>query len=164
MATDQENLTPWAKRYGALPGTNKSGLTPIDYLFPAPVTAAQSQEVARIEQFQQLKFMGFTTRELGQLDTLCTRDLVSGNLSNGIISFLQRDSWERRPARPEFQRKHLYRLKNGSGKWVARNSEVWRILEPIVRLASRILMSTHLLPWVYSQYPNRIQVLILITV
>jgi hypothetical protein len=148
MATGQENLTPWAKRYGALPGTNKSGLTPIDYLFPAPTSATQSQEVFQSEQFQQFKLMGFTTRELGQLDALCTRDLVPGNLSNGILSFLQRDAWERRPARPEFQRKYFYRVKGSSGTWIARNDEVWRVLEPCVRLATRILMSTYLLPWV----------------
>jgi hypothetical protein len=37
--------------------------------------------------------------------------------------------------------------------WSADNDEVWNIMEPIVRLASRILTSVHVMPWVwFSQF------------
>jgi len=148
MASNQNGLTPWAKRYGAMPNSHKSGLTPIDYLFPRQISAAKQQELRESERFQQSRLYGFTTRELGQLDALCTRDLVPGNLQNGIVPFLQRDSWEKVPAQPDFQRSRLYPVKNGTGMWIADNDEVWKVLEPCVRVASRLLLSTYLLPWV----------------
>jgi hypothetical protein len=148
MASDENHLIPWAKRYGAMPNSHKSGLTPIEYLFPGQISAAKQKEIDQSVMFQQLRLYGFATRELRQLDALCTRDLVQGNLQNGIVPFLQRSCWEKVHARPDFHRAHLYPVKGGTGMWIADNDEVWTVLEPCVRVASQILMSTDLLPWV----------------
>lgn len=130
-----------------MPNSHKSGFTPIDYTFPSKISAARENEITAIEALQTHRFYGFTARELGQLDALCTRDLVPGNLKNGIVPFLRRENWEKVPY-AHFSRKHLYPVEGGTGMWIADNDEVWKVLEPCVRLASRILLSVELLPWV----------------
>jgi len=141
----------WAFKYGALAkgqfGYDKSGLTPTDYVglsFPK----AEDAGVAAIENFQRAKIRGFTTRELGQLDCLPTRELVPGNLRNEIIPLLQRDRWETTPAQPDLTRDYTYPLPDGRGMWAGNNDVVWNVLEPICILASRMLMSIHTMPWV----------------
>jgi hypothetical protein len=142
----------WAVKYGATADGkfgNKSGFTPTEYVLP---TLAQSldPETERIEKFQRSKLYEFTSRELGQLDCLPTRELAPGNLQNSVIPILRRENWERAPAQPDFTRDHLYPLKNGNGMWSADNDVVWKVIEPIARLASRMLRSIHMVPWVYS--------------
>jgi hypothetical protein len=144
-------LKSWAVKYGALAngrfGSNKSGFTPIDYVFPT-LGSTPDPNVMAIENFQRENLFAFTSRELGQLDYLPTRELMPGNLQNDIMPLLQRENWETAPAHPDFTRDHLYPLQNGKGMWSADNDEVWSVVEPIVKLASRMLMSVHVMPWV----------------
>lgn len=35
-----------------------------------------------------------------------------------------------------------------SGKWEANNPDVWKIMEPGLRIATRLLLSAHALPYV----------------
>ncbi|KAF4629310.1 hypothetical protein G7Y89_g8843 [Cudoniella acicularis] len=107
----------------------------------------QNREIDLIEDYQKQQLYGFTTRELADLDALCIRDILPGNLQNDIIPLFDRPSWELSPAQPAFTRKFLYPFADGSGYWTAHNDEMWRILEPVVRLASRMLMLSYLLPW-----------------
>jgi hypothetical protein len=103
------------------------------------------------EDFQRKKLQGFTTRELTQLDaiTASSRNLPPATLANDIIPLLQKYRWEKTPPKA-FTRTDLYPLSNGNGLWVMDNPEVARIMEPILRLASRILLSSYMLPWVPS--------------
>jgi hypothetical protein len=131
--------------------SHKSGFTPIDTAFPfsTPPSKNEQLETHRIEKFQRHELYGFTTNELAQLDCLPLRDLRQGNLSpNAILPILQRGNWETTPQYPDWDRIHLYPLHNGNGMWVASNDDVWKVLEPICSLATRMLLSAHLLPWV----------------
>jgi hypothetical protein len=149
-------LTQWASRYGpAAEGMDFSGYTPADLAFPKYVIgntteAARMGDIEIIEEFQRTRLYGFTTRELGDLDCLPTRELAPSDLKNPIIPLLRRDRWEVIPIQPDFTRTNLYPLKNGRGNWIAANDEVWKILKPVLILASRMLMSSHNLPWVSS--------------
>ena len=140
----------WAVKYGATANGkfgSKSGFSPLDYVFP---TLGQTPEptITAIEKWQRGIFYGFTSRELDQLDCLPTRELKSSNLRNSILPILQRENWEKAPAQPDLTRDHLYPMQNGRGMWSADNNVVWSVMEPIVRLASRILTSIHVTPWV----------------
>jgi len=144
--------------YGAPPPEYdfRSGLTPIDTLFPADpknlsreekLVQAQNKEIA---EFQQEKFSGFTTRELVDLDVWTTRKLKAGDLQNPIISLLERQNWETGPY-PEVHRSQLPSLRNSTGEvgdWTAANDKIWEALKPAVQIASRVLDSIHLVPWV----------------
>lgn len=49
----------------------------------------------------------------------------------------------------DFERKGLYPIGGGfAGDWVAGNEVVGRVLEPCLRIATMILDSSHLIPWV----------------
>jgi hypothetical protein len=140
----------WAVKYGAMANGrfgNKSGFSPTGYIYPT-LEQGLHPNIQQIEGFQRDQFYGFTSRELGQLDCLPTRELIPANLQNDIIPMLRRENWERTPAQPDFTRDYLYPLKNGRGVWSADNDEVWNVMEPIVKLASRMLMSIHVMPWV----------------
>ncbi|KAE9369944.1 hypothetical protein N431DRAFT_345678 [Stipitochalara longipes BDJ] len=140
----------WAFKYGGLAegrfGYDKSGFSPTEYVLPS-IGTTENAITVEIEKFQRANIYGFTSRELGELDCLPTRELEPGNLQNGIIPILRRERWERFPAQPDLTRDHLYPLQNGNGMWSGDNPEVWAILEPVVKLASRMLMSIHVMPW-----------------
>lgn len=141
-------LTAWARKYGRFsPTSHKSGFTPTAYKF-ATLGPTYQEPSKKYEEYQKKKLNGFTTRELGQLDCLPTRELTPGNLQNYILPMLQRENWETKPLQPDFLRSALYPLKDGNGMWSAHNDVVWNILQPILILASRILSSVYLLPWV----------------
>ena len=149
MATTAANGT-WGSKYGATARGrfgSKSGFSPTDYILPTLANSSNPERVA-VKNFQRAFLYGFTTRELGQLDCLPTRELLPGNLSNDIIPMLRRENWERAPPQPDFTRDHLYPLRNGNRTWSGDNDDVWEILEPVVRMTSRMLMSIHFMPWV----------------
>jgi hypothetical protein len=128
------------------PTTPRSGYTPIALSFPT--FAPPSQSVLTHEKFQRERLKGFTSAELAQLDCLPTRELLPGDLQNAIIPLFQRDYWETAPPKPDFTRNNLYPLKNGNGLWTAANDAVWHLMQPSLQIASRMLMSAHMLPWV----------------
>lgn len=144
-------LTPFATRYGALPEKHFSGLTQAPEISPRSLSNQERQQIAEVEAYQRSNLRRFTTRELRQLDCLPDREVKAANLREMITPILQRDRWELHPW-TSFNRTHLYLLKNGRGFWTAHNDEVWRILEPILKLASRIPSSMHLRPWVREIY------------
>ena len=142
--------TEWAKKYGNfLDGSHKSGLTPVNSFPAAGISAQEAEEIRRIEKIQHEELLDFTTRELEQMDTLCIRELKEANLPKNIIPMLRRENWENLPPQPMYSTPYQYKVPNGIGVWSAfSNDNVWEIMEPIVTLASKILLSTHLLPWV----------------
>ncbi|EKD17696.1 uncharacterized protein L3040_003578 [Drepanopeziza brunnea f. sp. 'multigermtubi'] len=147
LAGPRRPLTTWARKYGLFsPTSHKSGYTPTEYKFPT-LGAVFPDSSDRYEQYQRKNLNGFTTRELGQLDCLPTRELIPGNLPKYILPMLARQNWETNPVQPDFPRSDLYALEDGRGMWSAHNDVVWPILEPILVLASKILGSAHLLPW-----------------
>jgi hypothetical protein len=155
-AAPSPGLESWAVKYGATANGkfgSKSGFSPMDYVLPA-LGQTFEPTLAAIENWQREIFYGFTSRELDQLDCLPTRELKPGNLQNAILPILQRENWERTPAQPDLTRDHLYPLPNGQGMWSANNDVVWKIMEPIVRLSSRMLTSVHVTPWVCLSIHN----------
>lgn len=136
-----------ARKYCYGPKSTKSGFTPVDYLFPSNSTEANSVKILRIEEYQRSKLFGFTTRELTQLDAISSRKLRPATLRNGIIPLLRKERWEK--VQPDaFTRRDLCEMKDGKGKWSLHNPVVERVMMPSLRLASRVLMSAHVLPWV----------------
>ncbi|KUJ10907.1 uncharacterized protein LY89DRAFT_252084 [Mollisia scopiformis] len=138
-------LTEFARKYGQYATYHRSGFTPHDtkfpYFGPDPLSGAWDARALQKEQFY-----GFTSEELGYLDCLPTRELKLSTLNNGIMSTLRRDNWENTPS-PEYRRSYMYALEDGNGLWSAANDFVWNSLQPSLILASRILMSVHLMPW-----------------
>ncbi|KAG4440734.1 hypothetical protein IFR05_003778 [Cadophora sp. M221] len=155
MATDPTHsgalssplLTAWARKYGRFSvNDNKSGLTPTEYAF-ARLGDQWRPDGNIYEEHQKRKLMGFTSRELGQLDCLPTRDLVPSSLPNFILPMLRIENWETEPAQPDFLRDTLYPMANHQGMWVASNPVIWPILEPVLILATKLLTSFYVLPW-----------------
>lgn len=145
---ESPELTQFAQKYGPRDGQRESGLSPLEYSFPRQVSEDEKESNILREEFQRNKLYEFTTRELVQLDVISDQKLKGPNLQNGIIPMLGRDRWESQPPQPSFTRNYLYSLWNGRGLWSSENPEVWRVLEPCLRLASRILLSLNTLPWV----------------
>jgi len=153
-----------ADKYGVYGGPPpqldlRSALTPIDTLLPLdPYKLSHKEQDTRelkqkIEKIQREEmFEGFTSRELVDLDVWTTRELKAGDLSNPIMDLLHRDRWEKGPD-VKTERENLPSLRRnnvGKGDWTAANADIYAELEPVLMIASRILMSIHLVPWVRS--------------
>lgn len=147
--------TPYAKKYGDYythQDWERSGFTPVAPRFPEmwPLGTPQHFEDAQIDEqnvsYQRDKFNGYTTQELIYLDAISNRPLKSANLQNGVHQVLNR--WEENV--PEwFVRKDIYPIENGfSGDWIKKNHVVAPHVEPILRLATRILVNMYMAPWV----------------
>jgi len=153
-------VSKWAVKYGQMEDVpNHSGYTPLAYSFPTLGTlgqAASSLKPHDARQFQRRMLKGFTSSELSLLDCLPTRDILPGNLQNEIIPLFWRVNWQDGLFQPDLTHDKIYALKDGDGHWIASNDKVWGIMEPILRLASQMISSSHLLPWVllYLLYNN----------
>lgn len=140
-------LSEFARRYGPRDNTANSGLTPTEYSFPRHITNEEAEIIEDREEFQRERLHGFTTKELMALDAISDRKLKEGNLRNKIHPIMTRDRWENVPP-SSFGRTALYPVESGTGLWSSDNNEVWRVLQPSLKLASRILLSSHMLGWV----------------
>lgn len=154
MAFQGQDLTEYARIYGPKGNESYSGLTPIALMFPEKQTKEEREYMQGREAFQRDNLLGFTSRELAELDVISSRKLKDGNLRNGILPIMERDRWETRPPYPHWRRNHLYKVTNAPGYWSVDNPDVWRVLEPCLRLASRYVMSMHCLPWVRVLHPH----------
>lgn len=141
-------LTEFARKYGVSKfSTFQSGLTPNDPSFPSLLQPSPLPN----EAYQRRGLYGFTTEELARKDCLPIRELKPGNLQNGIIDVLKRENWEKSARKPRFtyhSRTSLYKMKNGKGYWTMVNDEAWNVMVPCLKLASRMIMSAHTIPWV----------------
>jgi hypothetical protein len=81
-------LTPFAKRYGALPEKHFSGLTQVPEISPRSLSDQERQQIAEVEAYQRANLGRFTTRELRQLDCLPDRELKAANLREIITPIL----------------------------------------------------------------------------
>jgi len=95
---------------------------------------------------------GFTTLELMNLDVITDRQLQPGNLQNGILPLFDRKNWlTKQPAgwAPFYTLSDWQPLPDGiAGDWLASNDLVWNTIQPSLQIASRILMSSTVLPFV----------------
>lgn len=147
-----EAYTPFRTKYGYLDGyenTNKSGLTPTQYIFPGDLTDPKLEsQIKSKENQQQEALFGWTTRELVDLDCLTIRDAKQGDLESiPILPLLNRPVWETSPA-PDFERTYMYVLTGNRGDIAAHNDLIWEALKPALRIASFYLSSVHMLPFV----------------
>lgn len=145
------SLSHFAQIYGPLPGKTFSGLTPVVDV-PRHKPRANEQLLLEREKYQREKFLGFTSQELVQLDVITNRELKVPNLQNAIHRIMQYDRWEGPPPFPRQARSSLMPLIGGNGYWTVQNQPIWTVLKPILKLASRSLVSVHLLPWVRACY------------
>jgi hypothetical protein len=155
-------VSPWASKYGdraqrqGLGIGSKSFLTPVDTVFPTNIELS-NEEIEQLELnkaaelFQRDNLYGFTTRELVDLDAITTRHLEPLNLSNPIIPPLLR--WEKvPPIQANGAPGSFYPIDHGfSGVWEASNPIIWSALHPSLVLASQMITSFHMLPWVSSR-------------
>jgi hypothetical protein len=147
MATNQ---TLFALRYGitgdglnSFGSTEKSGLTPLGY--PAAGLNAQRSYIRSFHRKYQRKYLrGFESADLEAAGALSDPDIHASDLGRHIHPMFARHNWETEVP------KHLafYPLRHGAqGYWEARNDDVWRILKPILALASKFVFNSHFWPW-----------------
>lgn len=141
-------LSEFARRYGPWNGTSHSKLTPLEYSFPRYITDDEAASIQDRENYQVQNLHTFTTQDLVQQDVITDRKLKDSNLQNGIHPLMTRDRWENAPPTLSFGRTQLYTVRGGTGLWSSDNDEVWRVLEPCLKLATRTLLSMHTLGWV----------------
>lgn len=154
-------FVPSTTRYRGLYGTRfggRSGLTPLDAIFPTNLrgtgaTPNHAQD-AQINAFQRRDLVGFTTRELVELDAITLRNLKPFDLANPILPLIDRNCWETLTTIKSLAaRKGFYPIGNGiPGNYDVANSQVWNAIYPSLAIASRMLMNFHMLPWVCSHY------------
>lgn len=141
-------LTEFARKYGVLTGTHRSGLTPDEGSIPYIGSPVDTWDPKLARSYQRSLFQGFTSEELQRLDCLPTRELKPGNLQNQVLPIMGRGTWDAGPL-PDYDRDFFYPLQDGNGLWdVSSRDDIWNALQPCLILASRILMSAHLMPWV----------------
>ncbi|ESZ90220.1 hypothetical protein SBOR_9390 [Sclerotinia borealis F-4128] len=147
---DNQPLTNYARRFRPKsPGHFKSWLTPLDPLNPIHWDNARVHDQIRLlEDYQKDGLLGFTTRELKDLDVVCDRPLKPSTLAGGIIPLLRRDRWEDKPSTAWLSTKSVP-IRNDplGGSWQSSNDRVWNLLRPIVKLASQYIMSSQSIPW-----------------
>ncbi|TAQ89685.1 hypothetical protein B7494_g1969 [Chlorociboria aeruginascens] len=130
-------------RGGPLRAAGHSGFTPIPADFPGQNFPFRRE----IEGYQKSKFLGFTTSELADLDIISERSLKPSDLNNPILPMFRKQKWQasNNPHYPgQFARlSHQSRF----GKITGHNLQVWAALKPVLRLATLILNSAHMLPF-----------------
>lgn len=125
-----------------------SQFTPLDHHFPAlPINKVEDAKRDAIRKFQRSRLSGYTTRELSDLDAISSRKFKPSTFGQVILPLLQRTNWEVAPP-ADFRRTELYEMDANRGLWAASNEEVWQAVLPSLQIATRILMSMHLTPWV----------------
>ncbi|KAH6665754.1 hypothetical protein B0J14DRAFT_679087 [Halenospora varia] len=149
--------TPYARKHNVLPEEldtwrlfhhqGKSSYTPTH---PPTIihTAAEIQLIDTIERYQKNTFFGFSARDLLDMGALSESEVMNReSLTNPILPFLQIKNWESRTNQMLVPRRFCpieavgdcYSVPEGhDGLWHAHNPVVWQILEPILRLATRI--------------------------
>lgn len=146
MATKSD----WAAKYGAndqitsnTPGSC-SGITPI---FPTGIGNNALKRDPRDEEsedIQKEQLYGFTTQELIDLDAITRRTLQPPPATSDarIAPFWRRENWADGGIFADGSGKfQMYPLPLGfDGDWIAKNDVVWNIMEPILILASSLLV------------------------
>lgn len=160
---------PWPDKYQTR-GSDDDTIT-IDLLTPLPIpnpydlskyTREERDAIEAVytefEEFQKDKLKGFTTRQLYDLDAITNRRLRASTLNLELHPAFRRDRWEVL-VDPTFNRKlysmdDLADLPDGlGGEWVAGNDLVWRVIVPALRIATYIISSAYLLPFVSLVFP-----------
>jgi hypothetical protein len=156
------NLTRYAEKYGVGPkengtpifGPGKSGLTPLSPDNPYTRLNQTATEVREdLEAYQRSVFLGFTSRELFDLDIITSRQLREISINAPIHPIFGKYRWES-SVRKDYTRQSLYTLPGklvGNAQdsvWVAQNPVVWRVLEPSLRLASVMIENLPKTSWV----------------
>ena len=136
-------VSEFARRYGTADYSSRSMLTP---LFPNLLNG-QLRNVSvddfLTDQFQRECLRGFSSRELIDLGVATTKPLKASNLNNRILRFLDRDYWDEYNHHPP-----LLHLNGTTSSFTASNDEVWKVLKPILVLASRIFQQSYMAPFV----------------
>lgn len=140
-----------------------TGFTPLVSQFPSSVGAHYGGESLDllIEDFQRRAFVGWTSRELADLDIRTSRTFKKYQLNIPIIPLIDVDHWETTvpPVFPFERRKGLYRMKykypNSTGWWTMENPAIKQLMLPVLRLASAFISNRYLSPWVSLQAQSR---------
>ena len=121
-------------------GTGKSGLTPIDPVNPNVAVKPESQKERQLHEAYQRKYLRqFTSRELQDADSLEIENLALGGLGQvPLHPVFQRNKWSEEDED----------IGDGiDGKWGGQNDKVWEVLQPCLRLATRLLENSQVGLW-----------------
>ncbi|CAG8983494.1 hypothetical protein HYALB_00004294 [Hymenoscyphus albidus] len=140
--------------------TYQEDFAPVPLSFPKILRTkkerkANQKDIERIE-WQKNRLGGLTTQELIDLNVNSDRKLNLPNLRNPIGPTLAKRKLETRETFKIYKqyesnvRKNTYPMNVNyplpyDGRWEANNPHVWKVLEPCLRLAQRLLMSSQTL-------------------
>jgi hypothetical protein len=142
-------LTKYAKKYGLakepwLRRIGKSGLSPINLGFLKDFLPAETFSLySRAVMYQQWNISVFTSQILLQWGAIESENVKPSDLT-WIHPIYTRDKWlnklpAHRPAIP---------LGHGlPGEYTAQNPVVWKVLVPVLALASQFIANSHLWAW-----------------
>lgn len=143
--------------YKPIVDAGSSGLSPLPPLNPS-ILLSPNEKAHRelVEKYQHSVIRGFTTRQLEDLDCITERELNPNNLENPIFEPWQRQHWDGKAGiRNSYK---LYpineEVKDFIGKegqdleWTVDHDFIWAVLEPALRLGTRILEGMVDHPWV----------------
>ena len=143
------NATPteWALKYGAKDALSlDSGLTSTEPLFLSGQILTEGDGNIPMrdklhEQFRRENFKSFTRKELIDMEVITVRKLKPGNLTNKIVPSLSRKRLD------DGTRVHKVPL-DSQRLFTAHEPLVWKVLELVLVLASRILVDSVMTPFI----------------
>ena len=142
-------LSEWAKKYGpsteirSIPPGLRSGLTPISRLGLGRLLSEEEKRLAEEnEAFQRQHLFEFTTQELKDLDIISERSFAHSTIQAHIVPFWSRGNWYDGNVSANGAPLRTYPLPAPyfNSRWVSTDDAVWGLLQPILKLASKILV------------------------
>ncbi|KAF4635762.1 hypothetical protein G7Y89_g2330 [Cudoniella acicularis] len=151
----------WWQKYG----TTRNA--PVDLVFPTypddvpprgkTVRAREAKSKQIFEKRQRVNLRGFTARELVDLDVVSSRKLKAPNLTNQNLPSMTLDRWESH--RDPRHALDLFPIDidelDLEGTWVANDDLVRPSLEPILQLATRMLLNASMTPWLIKTLDHK---------
>ncbi|KAK0104244.1 hypothetical protein ONS96_005336 [Cadophora gregata f. sp. sojae] len=145
-------LSEWARKYGASteirsnPPERRSGLTPISriWLSQFPMSEEDERLAEENELFQRRHLFEFTTQELKDLDVISERKFGPSTIQAHVAPFWSRENWYdgKVSANGALLRTYPLPAPYFNSRWVGTDEVVWALLQPIITLASKILVES----------------------
>jgi hypothetical protein len=158
-----KKLIEWPKRYALLDarGRRTEKCTPImtqfarhDRLLSIAEKKAKKRN-AKVENYQREHLKGFTTRELMDIDVISDRTMKLSSLTGPVLELFRR--WESEENaihgtghgrdRAYYFDQLLHQPTDIEGPWVMENLLVNKAMQPVLRIATYMLESQHIIPW-----------------
>tara|TARA_R110002033_G_scaffold170549_1_gene213320 strand:- start:496 stop:1002 length:507 start_codon:yes stop_codon:yes gene_type:complete len=157
-------LSEWAKKYG--PGTEipsippglRSGLAPISRIGLGRFILSEEEKklAEENEVFQRHHLLQFTTQELKDLDIISERRFAPSTIQAHIVPFWSRGNWYDGNLSANGAPLRTYPLPAPyfNSTWVGTDDAVWGLLQPILTLASMMLVENPKVTNFVRHYPR----------